>query len=267
MSPSFDVQLFNYSFFMGLTKRIIPCLDVRDGQTVKGINFVNIKTVGDAVELGAAYAEMGADELVFLDITATHEKRKTLSELVTRIAKHINIPFTVGGGIGSVADVSLLLQCGADKISVNTAAVRNPQLIAELANQFGSQCIVLAIDTNFEDGEWYVYLNGGRIKTEIKTLEWAKKGVDLGAGEILLTSMKHDGTKEGFALELTRAVSEMVHVPVIASGGAGTMQHFTDVFREGKADAALAASIFHYNEIAIPDLKKYLKENGIEVRI
>ena len=252
---------------MGLTKRIIPCLDVKDGKTVKGINFENIKTVGDAVELAELYAEMGADELVFLDITATNEKRKTLSDLVTRIARRINIPFTVGGGISGIDDVSLLLQCGADKISINTAAVQNPQLITGLAKQFGSQCIVLAIDTNFIAGEWYVYLNGGRIKTDIKAIDWAKKGVELGAGEILLTSMKHDGTKDGFALEITRAISETVSVPVVASGGAGTMQHFADVFREGKADAALAASIFHYKEIAIPELKNYLKENGIEVRI
>jgi cyclase len=252
---------------VGLTKRIIPCLDVQDGKTVKGVNFLNIRTVGDAVELAALYAEMGADELVFLDITATNEKRKTLSELVTRIAKRINIPFTVGGGIVGIDDVSLLLQCGADKISVNTAAVQNPQLITDLAKQFGSQCIVLAIDTNFEDGEWLVYLNGGRIKTDVKTMDWAKRGVDMGAGEILLTSMRHDGTKDGFAVEITRAVSETVNVPVIASGGAGTMQHFTEIFREGKADAALAASIFHYREINIPELKKYLRENGIEVRI
>jgi len=252
---------------MGLTKRIIPCLDVKDGKTVKGINFLNIKSVGDAVELAAMYAEMGADELVFLDITATNEKRKTLSELVTRIAKRINIPFTVGGGIRSIEDVSLLLKCGADKISINTAAVEHPQLITDLAKQFGSQCVVLAIDTNLEDGQWYVYLNGGRVKTDIITLEWAKKAVALGAGEILLTSMKHDGTKDGFAIDITRAVSEAVNVPVIASGGAGTMQHFTEVFREGKSDAALAASIFHYREIAIPELKNYLKTNGIEVRI
>ena len=252
---------------MGLTKRIIPCLDVKDGKTVKGINFVNIKSVGDPVELAALYAEMGADELVFLDITATNEKRKTLSELVTRIAKRINIPFTVGGGISSVEDVSLLLKCGADKISINTSAVKNPQLIADLAKQFGSQCVVLAIDTNFEDGEWFVYLNGGRVKTDIKTVDWAKKGVELGAGEILLTSMNHDGTKDGFALDITRAVSEAVHVPVVASGGAGTMQHFVDVFLEGKADAALAASIFHYKEISIPELKKYLNDNRIEVRL
>jgi len=251
---------------MGLTKRIIPCLDVKDGKTVKGVNFVNIKTVGDPVELAVTYAETGADELVFLDITATNEKRKTLSELVTRIARRINIPFTVGGGISDIDDVSLLLQCGADKTSINTAAVQNPQLITRLAKQFGSQCIVLAIDTNFEAGEWYVYLNGGRIKTGLKTLDWARQGVDLGAGEILLTSMKHDGTKDGFALEITRTVSEAVNVPVIASGGGGTMLHFKDVLCEGKADAALAASIFHYKEINIPELKKFLKENGVEVR-
>lgn len=250
-----------------LAKRIIPCLDIKNGQTVKGINFENITDVGDPVELGALYAKMGADELVFLDITATNEKRKTLSELVTRIAKHINIPFTVGGGISSVEDVSVLLACGADKISVNTSAVRNPQLISDLASQFGSQCVVLAIDTKFIDGEWYVFLNGGRIPTDIKTVEWARKAVALGAGEILLTSMNNDGTKDGFALDITRAVSEAVNVPVIASGGAGTMEHFVTVFEEGKADAALAASIFHYKEIGIPELKTYLKDKGVEVRI
>lgn len=250
-----------------LAKRIIPCLDIKNGQTVKGINFENITDVGDPVELGALYAQMGADELVFLDITATNEKRKTLSELVTRIAKHINIPFTVGGGISSVEDVSVLLACGADKISVNTSAVRNPQLISDLASQFGSQCVVLAIDTKYIDGEWFVFLNGGRIPTDIRTVEWAKQAVSLGAGEILLTSMNNDGTKDGFALDITRAVSEAVNVPVIASGGAGTMEHFVDVFAEGKADAALAASIFHYKEIGIPDLKSFLKEKGVEVRI
>ena len=250
-----------------LAKRIIPCLDIKNGQTVKGINFLNITDVGDPVELGALYAQMGADELVFLDITATNEKRKTLSELVTRIAKHINIPFTVGGGISSVEDVSVLLACGADKISVNTSAVRNPQLISDLASQFGSQCVVIAIDTKFIDGEWYVFLNGGRIPTDIKTVEWAKQAVALGAGEILLTSMNNDGTKDGFALDITRAVSEAVNVPVIASGGAGTMEHFVTVFDEGKADAALAASIFHYKEIGIPELKMYLKEQGVEIRI
>jgi imidazole glycerol-phosphate synthase subunit HisF len=250
-----------------LAKRIIPCLDIKNGQTVKGINFENITDVGDPVELGALYAQMGADELVFLDITATNEKRKTLSELVTRIAKHINIPFTVGGGISSVEDVSVLLACGADKISVNTSAVRNPQLISDLASQFGSQCVVLAIDTKFMNGEWFVFLNGGRIPTDIRTVEWAKQAVSLGAGEILLTSMNNDGTKDGFALDITRAVSEAVNVPVIASGGAGTMEHFVDVFGEGKADAALAASIFHYKEIGIPELKSFLKEKGVEVRI
>jgi len=252
---------------MPLTKRIIPCLDIKDGQTVKGINFVNIQAVGDPVELGSRYARMGADELVFLDITATHEKRKTFAELVTRIARHVNIPFTVGGGISSVDDVSVLLNAGADKISVNSAAVRNPQLINDLAKQFGSQCVVLAVDTKFVDGEWMVFLNGGRIPTEVKTFEWVKRAVDLGAGEILLTSMDHDGTKAGFAVELTRVVSESVSVPVIASGGAGNMEHFVDIFEQGKADAALAASLFHYGEIELPDLKGYLKEKGVEVRI
>lgn len=250
-----------------LAKRIIPCLDIKNGKTVKGINFLNITDVGDPVELGALYAQMGADELVFLDITATNEKRKTLSELVTRIAKHINIPFTVGGGISSVEDVSVLLACGADKISVNTSAVLNPNLISDLASQFGSQCVVLAIDTKYVNGEWVVFLNGGRIPTEIKTVDWAKQAVALGAGEILLTSMNNDGTKDGFAIDITRSVSEAVNVPVIASGGAGTMEHFVTVFDQGKADAALAASIFHYKEIGIPELKSYLKSKGVEVRI
>ncbi|ODT53776.1 MAG: imidazole glycerol phosphate synthase subunit HisF [Paludibacter sp. 47-17] len=249
-----------------LAKRIIPCLDIKDGKTVKGINFVNIKDVGDPVELGTLYAQMGADELVFLDITATNEKRKTLSELVTRISKHINIPFTVGGGISSEEDVSVLLNCGADKISVNTAAVKRPELIRELAGRFGSQCVVLAIDTKEIDGEWYVFLNGGRVPTRIKTLEWARQAVALGAGEILLTSMDHDGTKNGFGIDITRRVSEAVNVPVIASGGAGTMEHFKEVFEAGKADAALAASIFHYKEIGIPELKDYLRNEGIAIR-
>ncbi len=250
-----------------LTKRIIPCLDIKDGRTVKGINFENIRDAGDPVELAINYAQQGADELVFLDITATNENRKTLSELVTRIAKHINIPFTVGGGISSVEDVSVLLNAGADKISINTSAVKTPQLIKELADQFGSQCVVLAIDTKFEEGDWFVYLNGGRIKTDVKTIDWAKQAVELGAGEILLTSMNNDGTKNGFALDITKIISEAVHVPVIASGGAGTMEHFISVFNDGKADAALAASIFHYKEIAIPELKQYLKKQNIEVRI
>jgi cyclase len=250
-----------------ITKRIIPCLDIKDGRTVKGINFENIRDAGDPVELAIEYAKQGADELVFLDITATNEKRKTLSELVTRIAKHINIPFTVGGGISSIEDVSALLNAGADKISVNTSAVKNPQLIKDLAIQFGSQCVVLAIDTKFEDNDWYVYLNGGRVKTELKTLDWAKQAVALGVGEILLTSMNNDGTKDGFAIDITKQISEAVNVPVIASGGAGTMQHFKEIFENGKADAALAASVFHYKEIAIPELKRFLKSNQIEIRL
>jgi imidazole glycerol-phosphate synthase subunit HisF len=250
-----------------LAKRIIPCLDIKDGRTVKGINFENIRDAGDPVELAALYAQSGADELVFLDITATVDKRKTLSELVTKVAHKINIPFTVGGGISSVEDVSALLNAGADKISINSAAVRNPELIRQLASRFGSQCVVLAIDTKFEEGDWYVYLNGGRLKTDIKALDWAKQGVALGAGEILLTSMNNDGTKQGFALDITAAISSAVNVPVIASGGAGTMQHFLDVFTEGKADAALAASIFHYKEIAIPELKKFLHNHQTEIRL
>ncbi|HRO47834.1 imidazole glycerol phosphate synthase subunit HisF [Agriterribacter sp.] len=251
-----------------LTKRIIPCLDIKDGRTVKGTNFVNLRDAGDPVELGALYARQGADELVFLDITATVEKRKTLSELAKRIAHHINIPFTVGGGISSVEDVNVLLENGADKISVNTAAFKNPQLIHELAKEFGSQCVVLAIDTRKEeDGEWYVYLNGGRTKTSMKCIDWAKQAVNLGAGEILLTSMNHDGTKQGFALDITSALSTQLPVPVIASGGGGTMEHFISVFNEGKADAALAASIFHFKEIAIPELKQFLFEKGIPVRM
>lgn len=250
-----------------ITKRIIPCLDIKDGRTVKGINFENIKDAGDPVELAIEYAKQGADELVFLDITATNEKRKTLSELVTRIAKHINIPFTVGGGISSIEDVSALLNAGADKISINTSAIKNPQLIKELANRFGSQCVVLAIDTKFEDNDWFVYINGGRIKTDLKTIEWAKQAVEFGAGEILLTSMNNDGTKDGFAIDITKQISEAINVPIIASGGAGTMEHFKNVFINGKADAALAASVFHYKEIAIPELKTFLKLNKIEIRL
>lgn len=250
-----------------LAKRIIPCLDIKDGKTVKGINFENIRDVGDPVELGEYYAANGADELVFLDITATHEKRKTLAELVTRIAKKINIPFTVGGGISSVDDVSVLLNSGADKISVNTSAVKDPSLLNRLAAQFGNQCVVLAIDTKYVNSEWIVYLNGGRVATEIKTIDWVKEAYERGAGEILLTSMNNDGTKAGFAIDITRQVSEAVSIPVIASGGAGNMKHFEEVFTKGKADAALAASIFHYKEIGIQKLKEYLKENNIEVRI
>lgn len=250
-----------------LTKRIIPCLDIKDGRTVKGINFEAIRDAGDPVELGALYAKTGADELVFLDITATNEKRKTLSELVNRISKNINIPFTVGGGISSVEDVQVLLQNGADKISVNTAAFKNPDLIADLSKEFGSQCVVLAIDTKQEaDGNWYVYLNGGRVKTETLCADWAKQAVELGAGEILLTSMNHDGTKQGFALDITETLASSLLVPIIASGGGGTMAHFTDVFTKGKADAALAASIFHFKEIGIPALKEYLAAKGVSVR-
>jgi cyclase len=251
-----------------LTKRIIPCLDIKDGRTVKGINFENIRDAGDPVELGALYAGQGADELVFLDITATNEKRKTLRDLVTRIAHHINIPFTVGGGISSIEDVRLLLQSGADKISVNTSAFRRPALIGELAREFGSQCVVLAIDTRREDdGEWYVYLNGGRVRTDVKCVDWARAGVESGAGEILLTSMNNDGTKKGFALEITRELACSLPVPVIASGGGGTREHFVEVLGEGRADAALAASIFHYKEMTIPELKGYLQTQGVPVRI
>lgn len=250
-----------------LTKRIIPCLDIKDGRTVKGINFENIKDAGDPVELAINYCLQGADELVFLDITATNEKRKTLAVLVNQIAKHINIPFTVGGGINSIEDVSVLLNAGADKISINTSAVKNPDLIKNIADQFGSQCVVLAIDTKFEYNDWFVYTNGGKIKTELKTVDWAKQAVKSGAGEILLTSMNNDGTKKGFANNITKLVSETINVPVIASGGAGTMEHFKDIFTDGKADAALAASVFHYKEIEIKKLKKYLQSNKIEVRI
>jgi imidazole glycerol-phosphate synthase subunit HisF len=251
-----------------LTKRIIPCLDIQDGRTVKGTNFIDLRDAGDPVELGMRYADEGADELVFLDITATHEKRKTLRELAKRIAHHINIPFTVGGGISSIDDVRVLLNNGADKISINTAAFKKPALITELAQTFGSQCVVLAIDAKKgPDNQYYVYLNGGRIPTETLCLDWAKRGVEMGAGEILLTSMDHDGTKTGFAIELTRLLAENLPVPVIASGGGGLMSHFSEIFKNGKADAALAASIFHFREIPIPDLKRYLKEEGIQIRI
>ena len=252
----------------GLAKRIIPCLDIKDGRTVKGTNFVELRDAGDPVELAARYALEGADELVFLDITATVERRKTLAELVKKIAHRINIPFTVGGGIRSVEDVSVLLQSGADKVSINTAAFQNPELISGIAQAAGSQCVVLAIDTRLEeDGEWYVYLNGGRTKTDARCFEWAQKAVELGAGEILLTSMNHDGTKSGFALDITCKLADALPIPVIASGGGGNMDHFVDVFQSAHADAALAASIFHFKEIAIPHLKQHLKGFGIPVRI
>jgi len=250
-----------------LAKRIIPCLDIRDGQTVKGVNFVNIRQAGDPVELGAAYATQGADELVFLDITASVEKRGTFAELVRDIAQHLNIPFTVGGGIRDEEDVARLLDAGADKITINTAAVCEPQLVEKLAGRFGSQCVVVAIDSKRTPAGDIVYIHGGRTPTERKTQDWAREVVDRGAGEILLTSMDHDGTKNGFALEITRQLSEALPIPIIASGGAGTKAHFAEAFTDGKADAALAASVFHFGEIPIPELKRYLHENGIEVRL
>jgi len=250
-----------------LAKRIIPCLDVKDGRTVKGTNFINLRDAGDAVALAKIYSEQGADELVFLDITATNEKRKTLSELVKKVAAEINIPFTVGGGINSMEDIEVLLASGADKVSINTSAVKNPQILEDAAKNFGSQCVVLAIDAKLVRGEWFVFLNGGRVATELKAIEWAKKGVESGAGEILLTSMEADGTKQGFEIELTRKISEIINVPVIASGGAGTIEHFVEVFTRGKADAALAASIFHFREIEIPTLKNYLRRQNIGIRI
>lgn len=252
---------------MGLAKRIIPCLDVKDGQTVKGTNFVNLRKAGDPVELGKAYSKAGADELVFLDITASHEGRKTFAETVTRIAAEINIPFTVGGGINELADVERLLYAGADKVSVNSAALRSPGLIDDIARQFGSQVCVCAIDARFEDGQWHCYLNGGRLRTERKLLEWAKEAQDRGAGEILFTSMNHDGVKEGYANEALAMLADTLSIPVIASGGAGKKEHFRDAFTMGHADAALAASVFHFGEIDIRELKAYLKEENINVRI
>lgn len=249
-----------------LKKRIIPCLDIKNGRTVKGVNFIGIKDAGDPIDLAKKYVEEGADELVFLDITATIENRSTLIELVKNIAKEINIPFTVGGGINSVEDVSRLIEAGADKVSINSSAVKRPELISEIANQFGSQCVVVAIDTKFEDGNWKVFVNGGRTSTTLTTVNWAKQIEQLGAGEILLTSMNNDGTKEGFAIDITRDVSNAVNIPVIASGGAGLKEHFKTVFEETKATGGLAASIFHYGEIPIPDLKNYLKKQKIEIR-
>jgi cyclase len=252
-----------------LTKRIIPCLDIKEGRTVKGTNFVDLRDAGDPVELGALYAQQGADELVFLDITATVDDRKTLVNLVREVARHVNIPFTVGGGISSIADVSALLNAGADKVSINSSAVRRPELVDELALAFGSQCIIVAIDTRFEPaaGLDFVHTHGGRRITELKTLEWAREVENRGAGEILLTSMDADGTKAGFACKLTAKVSSAASIPIIASGGAGTMEHFTEVFTSGKADAGLAASIFHFKEIEILALKNYLATQGIPMRI
>lgn len=250
-----------------LAKRIIPCLDIMNGRTVKGVNFVNLIDAGDPVELAKQYAEKGADELVFLDISATLEARATTLEMVLHVAEQVNIPFTVGGGISSVAHVEALLKHGADKISINSSAVKRPELINELSNKFGSQCIVVAIDAKEIDGEWYVHLAGGTIPTAIKLFDWAKEVEERGAGEILFTSMNHDGTKNGFANEALAKLSDLVNIPIIASGGAGKVAHFTDTFTKGKADAALAASVFHFGEIPIMELKRELKKNNIEVRL
>ena len=250
-----------------LAKRIIPCLDIKEGKTVKGVNFVNFRDAGDPVALGAQYSRAGADELVYLDITASHEGRKTFTELVKRVAAHINIPFTVGGGIHELADVDRLLSAGADKVSLNSAALRNPALIEEIATHFGSQVCVVAIDANFEQGDWICYLNGGRIPTERRLFEWAAEAESRGAGEILFTSMTHDGVKDGYANEALATLAEQLHIPIIASGGAGKREHFRDAFTLGKADAALAASVFHFGEIAIDDLKRYLRAEGIVVRL
>ena len=252
---------------MGLAKRIIPCLDVKDGETVKGTKFVDLRKAGDPVELGKAYCEAGADELVFLDITASYEGRKTFTDIVSHVAEEINIPFTVGGGINELEDVERLLYAGADKVSVNSAAIRRPELIDDIASHFGSQVCVCAIDARQENGEWFCYLKGGRERTGRKLFEWAKEAQERGAGEILFTSMDHDGVKEGFANEALSILADKLSIPVIASGGAGTMQHFRDAFTIGQADAALAASVFHFCEIRIPELKAYLKEGNINVRI
>ncbi|MCB6087807.1 imidazole glycerol phosphate synthase subunit HisF [Flavobacterium psychrophilum] len=250
-----------------LTKRIIPCLDIKNGRTVKGVNFLDIKDAGDPVELAQKYAEAGADELVFLDISATEEDRKTVIDLVRKVSETINIPFTVGGGISSVKDVETLLKNGADKVSINSSAVKNPQLINDLASAFGSQCIVVAIDAKQINGNWKVHLVGGKVATEIDLFDWAKEVENRGAGEILFTSMDHDGTKKGFANEALAKLSQTVNIPIITSGGAGTMQHFTDAFLVGNADAALAASVFHFQEIRIQDLKIALKNNTIQIRL
>lgn len=250
-----------------LAKRIIPCLDIKDGQTVKGTNFVNLRQAGDPVELGKAYSEQGADELVYLDITASHEGRKTFTELVRRIAAEISIPFTVGGGIHELQDVDRLLNAGADKVSINSAAIRNPQLVDDIARHFGSQVCVVAIDARQTEKGWKCYLNGGRVETDRYLMEWAREVNDRGAGEILFTSMDHDGVKTGYANQALAELSDLLSIPVIASGGAGKKEHFRDAFTEGKADAALAASVFHFGEIPIPELKRYLCDEGINVRL
>ena len=250
-----------------ITKRIIPCLDIKNGRTVKGTNFINLRDAGDPVALAKLYSDTGADELVFLDISATEERRKTLANLVLRVASQVNIPFTVGGGISSIEDVDILLQNGADKVSINSSAVKRPELINELAAKFGSQCIVVAIDAKFIEGEWIVHLVGGKVPTELNLFDWAKEVETRGAGEILFTSMDNDGTKDGFANEALARLSESLNIPIIASGGAGTMQHFANTFKEGKADAALAASVFHFKEIEITDLKEELTSQGIAMRL
>jgi cyclase len=250
-----------------LAKRIIPCLDVKGGRTVKGTNFENLRDAGDPVELARVYCDQGADELVFLDITASDEKRRTFIRLVEQIAAEIDIPFTVGGGINSVGDIDVLLAAGADKVSINTTALTKPKLISESARKFGSQCVVLAIDAKRIDGTWFAFASGGRVNAGRLAIEWARQGVDMGAGEILLTSMDADGTKKGFDIELTRAVADAVSVPVIASGGAGSFEHFAEVFSDAEADAALAASVFHFLEIGIPQLKEFLSEKGLEIRV
>jgi cyclase len=250
-----------------LKKRIIPCLDIKDGRTVKGVNFIDIRDAGDPVELAKKYVEQRADELVFLDITATIEKRKTFAELVARIASEINLPFTVGGGIESIDDAALLIKAGADKVSINTSAFKNPGLISGIAKEFGSQCVVVAIDTGLINNEWIVFINAGRTQTTEKAIDWAIKAEKSGAGEILLTSMNADGTKAGFSLDITREISRSINIPVIASGGAGNMEHFSEVFMKTTCSAALAASIFHYGEISIPELKKYLADRNINVRL
>ena len=250
-----------------LAKRIIPCLDIKDGQTVKGTNFVNLRQAGDPVELGRTYSEQGADELVYLDITASHEGRKTFTDLVKRVAANISIPFTVGGGIHELKDVDRLLSAGADKVSINSSAIKNPQLIDEIAKHFGSQVCVVAIDAKQTPQGWKCYLNGGRVETDKYLFDWAKEANERGAGEILFTSMDHDGVKTGYANEALATLSESLNIPIIASGGAGAMEHFRDTFIEGKADAALVASVFHFGEIKIPELKHYLCEQGINVRM
>jgi cyclase len=250
-----------------LTKRIIPCLDIKNGRTVKGVNFVNLRDAGDPVELAKQYAKLGADELVFLDISATLEDRKTIFEMVLHVAEQVNIPFTVGGGVSSIQDVDALLKCGADKVSINSSAIKRPELINELSNKFGSQCIVVAIDAKQIDDDWIVHLAGGTIPTSLKLFDWAREVEQRGAGEILFTSMNNDGTKAGFANKALSILSRTINIPIIASGGAGNIQHFIDTFRIGNADAALAASVFHFGEIEIIDLKRELKENNIEVRL